>query len=344
MQSNIKFLTLFFFLLFTISLTAQNRALPREGEGIYAFLRRNNCSEKDYPAFVELNKGKFGKNNSLRLGIYYTLPERMGTGNTETVLTAPIQQGQTEIKKKEPLFGKKYEEYTINKNPRLKGACFFLVSGHGGPDPGAVVKVDGRDLNEDEYAYDIMLRLARNLLQEGATVHIIIQDAKDGIRDERYLTNSKRETCMGAEIPLNNVARLKQRTDKVNALSQKAQEKYQRAIYIHLDSQGNKRQLDVYFFYQKDNANSRKLASALRNTMETQYKMHQPNRGFSGTISPKNLHVLRETKQPAVFAELANMRNTFDQKRYLEVNNRQALANWLLRGLIQDYENQKKGN
>ena len=34
-------------------------------------------------------------------------------------------------------------------------------------------------------------------MQEGAEVHIIIQDAKDGIRDDSYLSNSKRETCMG---------------------------------------------------------------------------------------------------------------------------------------------------
>ena len=31
-------------------------------------------------------------------------------------------------------------------------------------------------------------------------------DAKDGIRDDRYLSNSKRETCMGDAIPLNQVA------------------------------------------------------------------------------------------------------------------------------------------
>ena len=51
-------------------------------------------------------------------------------------------------------------------------------------------------------------------MQEGAEVHIIIQDAKDGIRDSRYLSNSKRETCMGDAIPLNQVARLQQRCTK----------------------------------------------------------------------------------------------------------------------------------
>ena len=31
-------------------------------------------------------------------------------------------------------------------------------SGHGGPDPGAIGIYQGRQLHEDEYAYDIILR------------------------------------------------------------------------------------------------------------------------------------------------------------------------------------------
>ena len=48
---------------------------------------------------------------------------------------------------------------------------------------GPSVSIQGRQLHEDEYAYDIILRLARELLSRGAKVHIIIQDKKDGIRD-----------------------------------------------------------------------------------------------------------------------------------------------------------------
>ena len=83
------------------------------------------------------------------------------------------------------------------------------------------------ELHEDEYAYDVALRLARNLMEEGAKVYIIIQDAKDGIRDDQYLNNSKRETCMGAPIPLNQVARLRQRCEENKcALSERPQELY----------------------------------------------------------------------------------------------------------------------
>ena len=38
----------------------------------------------------------------------------------------------------------------------------------------------------------VIAGIINNLMQEGAEVHIIIQDAKDGIRDDSYLSNSKR--------------------------------------------------------------------------------------------------------------------------------------------------------
>lgn len=71
-------------------------------------------------------------------------------------------------------------------------------------------------------------------MQEGAEVRIIIQDAKDGIRDDKYLSNSKRETCMGAPIPLNQVARLRQRCAKINEFYKKDRKnyKYCRAIFF----------------------------------------------------------------------------------------------------------------
>jgi N-acetylmuramoyl-L-alanine amidase len=36
---------------------------------------------------------------------------------------------------------------------------------------------------------------------------------------------------------------------------------------------------------------------------------------------------------PAVYIELGNLRNAFDQQRFVLPANRQALANWLFEGL-----------
>ena len=82
---------------------------------------------------------------------------------------------------REPLFGKALATYPITSH-ELAGATFYLVGGHGGPDPGAIGTYQGHKLHEDEYAYDIVLRLGRELMMRGAKVHFIIQDKHDGIR------------------------------------------------------------------------------------------------------------------------------------------------------------------
>lgn len=315
---------------------SQEKAKPKDGEGINQFLLSNGrAPKKYYNAFIELNKGKLGKNNSLVKDVSYTLPP----------LSAKAVEKQTTTdkgkKKKEPLFGKKYAEYTIHSD-KLKGATFYLVSGHGGPDCGAIGTADGKEIHEDEYAYDIMLRLARNLMMEGATVHIIIQDKNDGIRDDRFLKNSNTETCRGKEIPLNQTKRLQQRSAEINTLSRKTKSSYERAIFIHLDSRSNKHQLDVYFYHHSASELGKRLGNTMRKTFDTQYHKHQPNRGFTGTVSPRDLYVLTNSRPVCLFAELGNIRNSFDQQRFLLSSNRQALANWMCRGFIKDFEDSKK--
>lgn len=325
-MTNIYRFLIGFFLIITSTLVySQNKVTPKNGEGVDAFLIRNNRSPKKYKTvFFEINKGKFGKNNSLLKGVAYTIP--------------PIKKNLPE-KVTEPLFGNKLKEVKIKSN-ELEDACFYIVSGHGGPDPGAIGKLNGHELHEDEYAYDVALRLARNLMEKGAKVHIIIQDSKDGIRDGKYLTNSKRETCMGDEIPLNQTQRLIQRSDKINSLfiNDKKDYKYCRAIFLHIDSRSKKKQMDVFFYFQKGNQKSQKLAETIRNTFDSKYNKHQPGRGFSGTVSTRNLLVLNRTNATSVFIELGNLQNSNDQRRFVLSDNRQALANWITDGFIKDYK------
>lgn len=248
-------------------------------------------------------------------------------------LSAQKRKGQTG---KEPLFGKGLATYTVASD-KLAGATFYLVAGHGGPDPGAMGLYQGRPLYEDEYAYDIILRLARELMMRGAKVHIIIQDKKDGIRDDRILSGSKRETCMGKPIPLKQTERLHQRAAKINELYRKDKGKYKRAIFIHVDSRSESKQTDVYFYHAPRSKNGKRLADNLKQTFATKYRKHQPGRGFTGTVSGRNLYVLRNTSPVGVFLELGNIRNKQDQKRLVIPNNRQALARWIADGIEKDY-------
>ena len=364
MKNKLYILLFLVFLFSGTTLWAQQKATPKAGEGISSFLLRHNRSPKKYyDDFIELNKQKLGKNNVLKVGMTYVIPpvkksttasakttsaKNTGARNTASE-SAGIKQPSSKAKStkigttiNEPLFGKQLANVKVTSN-RLAGACFYVVSGHGGPDPGAIGKVGRYELHEDEYAYDIALRLARNLMQEGAEVHIIIQDAKDGIRDDSYLSNSKRETCMGYANTLNQVQRLQQRCDKINALYRKDRKNhsYCRAIFIHVDSRSKGKQTDVFFYYSNKKGDSKRLANNMKDTFESKYGKHQPNRGFSGTVSGRNLYVLSHTTPASVFVELGNIQNAFDQRRLVMNSNRQALAKWLMEGFLKDYKEKK---
>ena len=340
------------FLLCSFVAFSTEKAKPKEGEGINSFLLNNGRNPKQhYDQFVELNKNKLGKNQSLLKDVIYTLPPLTATASTTTRSTGTSSStGEISMKNAkslkantfvEPLFGKKYDEYTVQSN-KLAGATFYLVSGHGGPDCGAIGYVGETAIHEKEYAYDIMLRLARNLKMEGATVHIIIQDKNDCIRDDMFLKNNKKETCRGKEIPRNQKKRLQQRCDEINALSRASAGTHQRAVFIHLDSRSQKTQLDVFFYHNSTSAAGKLLANTMRSTFKEQYQKHRPDRGFNGTVSSRDLHVLVNTNPVSLFTELGNIQNEIDQKRFLSSRNRQLVADWMRDGLIADYKNSKK--
>lgn len=330
------------------------RSKPNKGEGIYQFLLRNDRGLEYYKEFVKLNKKRLGKDNSLKLGFYYVIPAKRDAVDKSNT-TSKDSKKNTKHKSQtdadstigktvtEPLFGPTKQTFKIESN-QLKDACFYIVSGHGGPDPGAIGKMGHHHLHEDEYAYDIALRLARELMLKGAKVHIIIQDAKDGIRDDRILSNSKRETCMGEKIPLSQLARLKQRTNKINKLyaSDKKKYKYVRSIFLHIDSRSKHKRVDVFFYHYGVNKSGAQLAETMKDEFSSKYNQHQPNRGFSGTVGTRNLYVLKHSDPVGLFVELGNIQNEFDQRRFVVSSNRQALAKWLSHGFISDYINQTK--
>lgn len=314
----------------------------KRGDGIYSLLKQNGYPPAQYlDQFIELNKSKLGKNNSLITGQIYRLPIKPAEAAPPNDQTKPITDVKPE-KKNFEIFGTRNREITIKSN-ELNGAVYYLMSGHGGPDPGAIGKLKGHLLCEDEYAYDVTLRLAKNLIERGATIYMIIRDPNDGIRDEQFLNPDKDEVCYpNKEIPLGQLARLKQGTDAVNDLHAANKGKFQRLVVIHVDSRSKKENIDVFFYHDKNSNTGKKLATTLKQTFEQKYATHQPNRGYEGTVSDRNLYVTKNSFVPAVFIELGNINHTKDQQRFIIADNRQAVANWLRDGLIDDYKKSLK--
>ena len=150
MKKRFYILLLISFLLSLADVQAQQKATPKAGEGISTFLlRHNRAPKKYYDDFVELNKAKLGKGNVLKLGVTYTIPpvKRSTAADKET----PARKQSSKASKigttlHEPLFGKQLANVKVTSN-RLAGACFYVVSGHGGPDPGAIGRVGKHELH-----------------------------------------------------------------------------------------------------------------------------------------------------------------------------------------------------
>lgn len=353
------------FLVFVISLqnlSAQDKeVVAKNGDGIYKMLKRNGLDPAKYTeAFVELNKTRLGKDNTLFTGVKYKLPniENKPTqpaviDSTEQIETtsdpAPVPEtavkttkvkasGQTTNLK---IFGPKYDDIEVKSN-ELKGAIYYLKSGHGGPDPGAIGKYKKHQVCEDEYAYDVTLRLAKNLIEKGATVYMITIDKNDGIRDDSFLRADKDEVCYPNQtIPLNQVKRLHQRVETINRLYNKNGNAFQRLIIIHVDSRSKGENIDIFFYHDSKSNTGKKAATILQQTFHKKYNEHQPGRGYQGTVSSRNLYVLKNSYPAGVYIELANINHQRDIQRLIIPDNRQAVANWLAQGLVADFKTNK---
>ena len=235
-----------------------------------------------------------------------------------------------------PIFGSKYE-HTPLESRALEGKVFYIVSGHGGPDPGAIGKKHRHQLCEDEYAYDVSLRLTRELIAHGATAYMIVRDPNDGIRDGEILPCDRDERVWGgARIPRSQKARLTQRSDAINRLYEKhkkqgVQEQY--TVVIHVDSRNQREQTDMFFYYHPDSPEGKKLAQKVHKSIRSKYLKYRASGQYTGTVTPRDLHMLRESKTPTVYIELGNIRHPFDQKRIIIKSNRAALGKWLFEGL-----------
>jgi N-acetylmuramoyl-L-alanine amidase len=137
-------------------------------------------------------------------------------------------------------------------------------------------------------------------------------------------------------IPLSQKKRLRDRAYTINSLYKSYKKKgykIQKAIEIHVDSRSKDTEQDVFFYYNKNSAKSKKLAETVQEVFSSKYEKHQKGRGYQGFVEDRGIYMVRTVAPTMLFVELANIRNAADQKRLLINSNRQALANWLFEGM-----------
>jgi N-acetylmuramoyl-L-alanine amidase len=314
----------------TVTVTA------KKGDGIYSLLREQGINPYQYyDKFIELNMSNLRDSVHLYAGRAYLIPN---TTKPDTIHTITIDEKPV-VTVTHEIFGNKFKE-TVIKSERLQGNIYYLISGHGGPDPGTITNYHSKTLAEDEYAYDVTLRLAKELISHSATVYMIVRDENDGIRNKRILSVDHDELIYPKKkIPLGQMKRLQQRTETVNALYNKHKGVYRRLIVTHVDSRSKGENIDVFFYHHKKSKNGKKLAESIHKVFKEKYKKYQPNREYNGTFSDRSLYLVNFTAPAMAYIEIGNLQNKKDQKRILYPVNRQALAEWIAQGVLDDFEN-----
>jgi N-acetylmuramoyl-L-alanine amidase len=303
-------------------LTAEVRPVDfRKNLIIYVPFHIDNCFEETLEAAVAeiMDEGEISK-----------------TGGQPGVKPQKLDQVTTSAFRTFNIFGETYA-YVPKVDDKLAGRIFYVVSGHGGPDPGTIGKRAGHHLHEDEYAYDVALRVTRNILAHGGTPYMIVRDT-EGIRDEMYLKGDKDETVWGGQaIPYQQKARLQQRANIINTLYEEYLAKGitdQTMIAIHIDSRDKNKKIDLFFYHHDTDLIGARQAEQMQTVVRKKYSQVRKGRGYAGTVGTRDLHVLRETMCSGVFIELGNITNPSDQLRIVEPSNRQLIADWLVEGLF----------
>ena len=306
----------------TLGINDYNRAkkLERYNKRMHLLGLRDHLYTKDHELWVPLHW--FKDDIGIEICNFSDAPQKSESVETES----------SEFS----IFGPDYAQVTV-EDYRLKDCIFYLVSGHGGPDPGAIGKRGRYDLHEDEYAYDITLRLGRELIKHGALVYIIVRDPNDGIRDDAILKGDRDEYYWGNEsISLYTINRLEKRAKILNALHHKNRfrSRQQYSIVLHVDSRSGKKRVDIFYYYKQSSRRGKALALSMYRTVRDKYDEHQPGRGYKSLITTRNLYMLENTTVDMVYIELGNIQNPLDQDRFVLANNRQAVANWLCLGVL----------
>lgn len=338
---------LFLFSTLAFGQSKYRRVVAKPGDGVHTLLYRHGLTPaRHLRQFQQLNRANLTRRNGLITGRTYLLPRptspaRRPAAGTASATSAAARGSRTPLPQA-ALFGPRYSPVRA-RDGALRGAVYYLSAGHGGPDPGAIGQYGAFKLAEDEYAYDVTVRLARVLLEHGATVYVLVQDPNDGIRDESVLKIDYDElTYPQQRIPLSQLGRLRQRIAEVNRLHARHKGAYQRLLSLHVDSRSAGQNIDVFFYHHQNSQAGLRLAKNIHKVFTARYQRAQPGRPYSGNVSVRSsLYEVRTSHAPAVFMELGNIRNAKDQRRFVVADNRQALANWIYEGLLADYKGRR---
>ncbi|MEK7600807.1 MAG: N-acetylmuramoyl-L-alanine amidase [Patescibacteria group bacterium] len=216
----------------------------------------------------------------------------------------------------------------------LYGWMIVLDPGHGGSDPGASGMFSGQRVVEDEYVYDVALRVQRIIKSMGGVAVLTIQDKKTG---ERSLPAQEVFPDEGEEVytARTTVVRagtwgLNQRLVFGNSWYRKYPKHHRAWISIHFDVVGRKKEIEGVRII-KGGSKSNQLAETLWGSFAERkwLREHAPVvQNGDRQYGLRSLHILNGGNkfQEKVLIELGNFNNTADVWRVRNPVTREAYA------------------
>lgn len=231
----------------------------------------------------------------------------------------------------------------------LYGMVVVIDPGHGGTDPGSsgVFSREGIRVSEDEYVYDVSLRLERILRSKGAIVVKTIRDAKHSAPDARpansVMPPDQNEvfTSNGRRVQAGGWGLLT-RVRHANSVLQKYPRHRVVFLSIHFDSLGRKDREGVHFI--RPRADNPELVGFLVDEFGKGGRLQNGGSSVLRNGDVRNILIMRGRDDPysgewnrvrqRVLVELGNFSNEDDVWRIRDYRVRESYAQLITRALI----------
>lgn len=281
------------------------KVVAEQGDGIFSMLRKQGLDPvAHYQEFIELNKETIKNGSFLQVGKEYYIPytsESFKNAGIRVLLASDTE---------EPVFDKGLKNLS-RKSEALKNVVYYLITEN--------------DTNaQNDFAKDVELNLAKNLLENGAHVFVLEPSGMSFSKKEK-----EELELMGAYV------------EAINKRFLKHSGKYQRLLVIRANGE-IKGRMDVSVYHHEKSNEGKRLAQNLREVFAKHGIKNRSSKDIEAIFEDENTLYLAKNVLPAVsLLDIDGGSDESNAKSIEVISNKNSMAQWLANGILKDYADLK---